>query len=192
MNFFRRRGVAVALSAVLVLASTLLSVNVKFGRLARDVTDSFYTQSTAVSDGGVYRSAGSHLNNLCAYADGLITIADNYGLDTEEVDWDSECLKLAQSYSDEEISYVYYCYSDLCSSLDKLIDQLHRVELSERDASGLAQYESSVNGARAAIETAGSAYNDSVRAFRRSYDRFPTDFLADLAGVEMPEYFAYD
>lgn len=192
MKFFRRRSVALIIAAVAVIASTLLSVNVKFGRAAQDVTDGFYTVSPVVSEPSVYRSTGSHLSNLCAYADGLVTIADNYNLDTEDLSWDSESLKLAQSYSSEDISYIYYCYTDLCASLNKLIDQLHRVELSERDASGLEQYESSVAGAKAAIEAAGSVYNDSVRAFLRVYDKFPTNLLAEMAGVDMPAYFAYD
>ncbi len=192
MKFFRRKGVALVLSAALVLASTLLSVDVKFGRMAQDVTDVFYNMSPTEADNGVYRSTASHLTNLCSYADGLVTIADNYGLDTEDVDWDSESLRLSQSYSKNELSYVYYCYSDLCSSLDKLIDQMHRAELSERDASGLEQYENSIAGAKAAIETAGNSYNQYVQTFLRQYDHFPTDFLAELAGVDMPEYFAYD
>ena len=190
MKFFRKRSTAVVLTAIAVLTSTLLSVNVKFGDLVRDVTDSFYTQTTDMEESGVYRSIGSHLNNLCSYADGLVTIADNYGLDIEDVDWDLDSLKYAQSYSDEDISYVYYCYSELCSSVDKLVDQLRRTELSERDSSGVEQYVSSISGARTAVETAAVAYNDSVRAFRREYDRFPTDLLADLAGVNMPEYFS--
>lgn len=191
MKFFHKKSVALLLTAVAVLASTLLSVNVKFGRLARDVTDVFYLPETDQAGNGVYRGTDSHLKNLCSYADGLITIANNYGLDTEDVDWDSESLKLSQSYSREDLSYVSYCYNELCQSLDALLDQLHRAELSERDASGVEQYESSISGAQAVIESAADAYNDSVRAFRRSYDQFPTSLLADLADVRMPEYFDY-
>ena len=46
----------------------------------------------------------------------------------------------------------------------------------------------SLIGAQSAMESAG--YNESVREFLRSYDRFPSDILGRLAGVQWPEYFA--
>ena len=66
-------------------------------------------------------------------------------------------------------------------------DQLARADLDARDASGVEQYISSITGAQSAIKSAG--YNESVREFMRSYDRFPTNILGTLAGVEMPECF---
>ena len=187
MNFFRKRSTALILSAVLIIASTLISVNVKFGAKTREVTDGFYTGQY-----GNYHdtaSPSSHLKNICAYADGLITIADNYGLDTEEIGWDSDGLKWAISDSNWNIGSIHYRYSELVANTDRLIDQLYRLELSERDLSGVTQYEMSITGAMGALKE--SQYNTAVRAFLVEYDRFPTNFLAEMADVEMPEYFDY-
>lgn len=187
MNFFRKKSTALVVAAALIVASTLISVNVKFGAKTREVTDGFYTGQY-----GKYHdtaSPSSHLKNLCAYADGLITIADNYGLDTEEIGWDSNALKLAMTYSKDDIGYIYYCYSDLVADTDRLIDQLYRVELNERDLKGVTQYEQSIAGAVGALKD--SNYNTVVRAFLVEYDHFPTKFLAVAAEIEMPEYFDY-
>ena len=189
MSFFQKRSVATLIAVILVLVSTTMSVNVKFGTQVRQVTDSFYSATSTETYN--QKSISSHLNNLCAYTDGLVTIANNYDIDTEDAEWASRSLKLAMSYSREEISYIYSCYSDLTMQADKLVDQLYRAELNERDASGLTQYESSIEEAKSAIESAAGSYNDTVREFRLKYDHFPTDSLAEMADVEMPEYFAY-
>lgn len=188
MSFFSKRSTALVLTVVMVLASTLLSVNVKLGDKARDVTDEFYAVSDRGNNGN-YRSLGSHLQNVCAYADGLVTIANNYGIDVEKVSDCSRYLKNAMTYSREEISYIFYCYSDLLKETDWLVDQLYRMELSERDADGLSQYETNLDGAKSAINTAADSYNGTVREFLRRYDRFPGNFLGKLAGVDMPDYF---
>ena len=191
MKFLSKKSTALILSAIMVIASTLISVNVKLGSEVRKVTDSFYKVGDTITDTGSYRSISSHLNNFCAYTDGLVTIADNYGIDTEDAYWASRWVKQAMTYSEDEIMYIYSEYSDLVIQTDKLIDQLYRADLNERDASGLAQYESSIEGAKSAIEAAASVYNSTVREFLAKNDHFPTDFLAELADVEMPEYFGY-
>lgn len=188
MNFFRKKSTAVIIAALVVLSSTLISVNVKLGAKAKQVIDGFYTGVwDSASDAA---SASSHLKNICAAADGLVTIADNYGLDTEDVDWDSDSLKLSISYSDDDMDYIYYCYDDLCASVDKLTDQMHRAELNQRDALGLQQYENTIQGAKSAL--AQSHYNDVVREFYTEYGGFATsEFLTDLADVALPRYFDY-
>ena len=90
------------------------------------------------------------------------------------------------SWSD--ISYIHSEYNRLISSLNDLIDRLERAELSERDASGVEQYKSSVTGVQSAIGEAG--YNEAVREFLRRYNHFPTNYLALLADVDLPEVFA--
>lgn len=186
MKFLRKTPVAVVIAALLVIAATLLSVNVKLGSKARAVTDGFY--DGVEYNGYTQKSIASHLKNINAYADGLITIARNYDIDTSDAEDASEWLKMALNYSHGYASYIYSEYQGLMKAVTTLEDQLGRAELSERDASGLAQYTSSITGAQSAIESAG--YNESVREFLRSYDRFPADVLGRLAGVEMPEYFA--
>ena len=202
MKFFQKTSGALLITVLIILAATQLSVSVKLGGKIREITDSFYdakvelsqsviTQPGTEATGVSYRSISSHLKNICAYADGIATIADNYGIDIEDLRWDSDSLKNAMAYSREDISYIYYCYSELLSSLDQMEARLYRTDLNERDASGFQQYKSNIDGAKAAIETAADSYNSAVREFLRRYDQFPADMLADLCDLDMPEYFGY-
>lgn len=189
MSILKKRPVALLIAAALVLASTLISVNVKFGAKCADVADSFYD---GVEAARAYRQPGigSHLNNLCTYADSVAIILDNYGADVEELSWDSEALKYALGYSREDIPYIYSCYEDLLSTLNAVRYQAQGYPLSERDAESVEDYLSRIDGAVNAIGE--SDYNGVVREFLRRYDHFPTDLLAEMAGVEMPEAFYYD
>lgn len=186
MKFFKRRGGAFLAAAVMVIASTLLSVNIKLGGKSQDVIDGFY--DGVYYNGYTQKSLASHLRNISAYADGIITIANNYDIDTEDAKWASDDLKNSLRYSYGYAGHIYYCYDELISLVAELEDKLGRVELSERDQEGLADYSSSIDGAQSAIETCG--YNESVREFLRDYMRFPAENLADLAGTQLPEYFS--
>ena len=186
MSFFKKRGVAFLLTICVIIASTLLSVNVKLGKKSQAITDGFY--DGVVFNGYTQKSIASHLRNINGYADGLVTIARNYDIDTGNVEDASDWLKMALNYSQGQASYIYSVYQGLMIALNVLEDQLARTDLAERDASGVEQYISSITGAQSAIESAG--YNESVREFMRSYDRFPTNTLGALAGVDMPEYFS--
>ena len=186
MSFFKKRPVAVVITLIVVIAATLLSVNVKLGSKCRDVIGGFY--DGVEYKGYTQKGIATHLRNINAYADGLVTIASHYGLDTEDVEDASEWLKLALDYSRDDIAYIYDTYQDLNKALVGLEYQLDRTDLSERDADGVQQYTASITGAQSSIESAG--YNESVREFLRSYDRFPESFLGSLAGVKMPEYFS--
>ena len=134
------------------------------------------------------KSIDSHLRNISAYADGLVTIARNYDIDTSETENASDWLKSTLDYSHSNVSNLYSEYQALIKAVNTMVDQLGRADLSERDASGVEQYVSSITGAQSAIESAG--YNESVREFLRIYNRFPANILGRLAGVTPPEYFA--
>ena len=186
MSFFKKRGIAFLLTVCVVIAATLVSVNVKLSKKCQSVTDGFY--DGVEFNGYTQKSIASHLKNITAYADGLVTIANNYDIDTADVENASDLLKSALAYSQQNrISNLYREYQSLLKAVNAMEDQLARADLDARDASGVEQYISSITGAQSAIESAG--YNESVREFMRSYDRFPTNILGTLAGVEMPECF---
>ncbi len=187
MGFFKKRTGALLLTAIMVLVSTGVSVNVKLGNKIQAVNESFY--EGLYSQGYPQKGIGAHLDNICTYADGLITIANNYDIDTEELEYDTEDLKMGRTYSPYSASYLYYCYDELCGQIDALERLLAARELSERDAEGVEKYLTNINGAKSAI--ASSSYNEEVRDFLRRYDRFPTDLMAELANLDMPEYFVY-
>ncbi|MEA5152440.1 MAG: hypothetical protein VB039_07545 [Oscillospiraceae bacterium] len=186
MNFFKKPAVAVLMAIVIVLSSTLLSVDVKFGRECQNISDGFYDGVKA--NGYMQKSISTHLRNLCGYADGLVTIAGNYDIDAAAASDASEQLKLGLSYSTGEAAYLFQCYETLLGSVKQLEDQLGRAQLSERDASGVEQYSSSIAGVESSIQSAG--YNESVREFLRESVQFPAGFFAELMNIKLPEYFA--
>ena len=185
MSFFKRRGVAVVISACIVFASMLLSTDIQFGAKCSEITDGFYN--------GVYYNGYSHpsiagqLLNISGYADGIATIAKRYDIDTRDLLDSNSDLKLSLSYSRGDESYIHYCYDELMSVLRAVEGELEDAQLNDRDKSGLEQYISSISGAQKSIDEAG--YNETVSSFLRDYDHFPTNALAEMAGVEMPEYF---
>ena len=183
MNFLKKPFVAVLLSALIICSSTLLSADIKLGRECQNITDGFY--EGVVYENYQHKSIASQIRNICGAADGMVTIANNYDIDTDAVRAATDEMKNALTYG--SVSYLHYLYEDLLQALKPLEDQLSRAELSDRDAEGFAQYSSTLSGAQSVIENSG--YNESVRAFLRDEIHFPADFFAELAGVELPELF---
>ena len=183
MNFLKKPFVAVLLSALIICCSTLLSADIKLGRECQNITDGFY--EGVVYENYQHKSIASQIRNICGAADGMVTIANNYDIDTDAVRAATDEMKNALTYG--SVSYLHYLYEDLLQALKPLEDQLSRAELSDRDAEGFAQYSSTISGAQSVIENSG--YNESVRAFLRDEIHFPADFFAELAGVELPELF---
>lgn len=184
MNFLKKPFVAVLLSALIICGSTLLSADIKLGRECQNITDGFY--EGVVYENYQHKSIASQIRNICGAADGMVTIANNYDIDTDAVRAATDEMKSALTYG--SVSYLHYLYEDLLQAVKPLEDQLSRAELSDRDAEGFAQYSSTISGAQSVIENSG--YNESVRAFLRDQIHFPADFFAELAGVELPELFA--
>ena len=184
MNFLKKPFVAVLLSALIICGSTLLSADIKLGRECQNITDGFY--EGVVYENYQHKSIASQIRNICGAADGMVTIANNYDIDTDAVRAATDEMKNALTYG--SVSYLHYLYEDLLQALKPLEDQLSRAELSDRDAEGFAQYSSTISGAQSVIENSG--YNESVRAFLRDEIHFPADFFAELAGLELPELFA--
>ena len=183
MNFLKKPFVAVLLSALIICGSTLLSADIKLGRECQNITDGFY--EGVVYENYQHKSIASQIRNICGAADGMVTIANNYDIDTDAVRAATDEMKNALTYG--SVSYLHYLYEDLLQAVKPLEDQLSRAELSDRDAEGFAQYSSTISGAQSVIENSG--YNESVRTFLRDEIHFPADFFAELAGVELPELF---
>ncbi|MCI7136474.1 MAG: hypothetical protein SPI09_06225 [Candidatus Limivicinus sp.] len=184
MNFLKKPFVAVLLSALIICGSTLLSADIKLGRECQNITDGFY--EGVVYENYQHKSIASQIRNICGAADGMVTIANNYDIDTDAIRAATDEMKSALTYG--SVSYLHYLYDELLQAVKPLEDQLSRAELSDRDAEGFAQYSSTISGAQSVIENSG--YNESVRAFLRDEIHFPADFFAELAGVELPELFA--
>jgi len=184
MKLFKNPVFAVALAFVVVIASTLINTNVKFGRKCRDITDQFY--GSTVSRSAPEVSIAEALENICTDAESLSVVADSCGVDAEEVRNDVSDLR--RSIQQEFFFGIRSSYADLRSSLTTLLGQLAQADLEAKSAETVSQCSASISDAQSAI--AASGYNDTVRAFLRRYDHFPTNVLATLAGVDYPETFA--
>ncbi len=180
MSFFKKPVVAVILSAIIVISSTLLSVNLKLGDECREIIDGFH-------DGVLMPSIASQLRTIRGNADEIAYIAGTYGIDTEELKWASDDLRYGLLYSEADASYLYYCYEELLDELRSIEKQLGETTVSGQDKELLSGYFDGIESARQLIDISG--YNETVRQFNREKLRFPADILGELAGVDFPELF---
>ncbi len=184
MKLFKNPVFAVLLTMVVVLSSIIINTNVKFGRKCREVTDQFYGSS--IVRGTPEIAIADALELICTDAESLAVVADSCGVDADEVRDDVSDLR--RSIQQEFFYGIRSSYADLRSSLTTLLGQLAQADLDAKSAETVSQCSASISDAQSAI--AASGYNDTVRAFLRRYDHFPTNVLATLAGVDYPEAFA--
>lgn len=187
MNFFKRPFVAVVLSALIVLCSTLISIDVKLQRRCDAVSDIFY-DGTRIS-GVAYPAMAEPMKQLCTLTDDVILIAYNYGIDTEMLSRRLNDLELAMQYSDDDVSYIGDCYGEFFKELRSVEIQLQNTGLSERHQLAMDGYSTQIAECSAAITQGAAGYNERVRSFLKSYDKFPTGFWAEVTGTWFPDYF---
>ena len=187
MNFFKRPFVAVLLSALIVLCSTLVSINVKLESKCDAVSDIFY-EGVRIS-GVEYPAMAEPMKQLCDLTDDVILIANNYGIDTGELSQRLGDLELAMQYSADDVSYIGSCYGDYFKALRSVENQLQSTGLSERHQTAMDAYSAQIETCSATIAQGAAGYNEKVRSFLKSYDKFPTSFWADVTGAWFPDYF---
>ncbi len=186
MNFLRKPFVAMIISAIFVISSTLLSVHIKLGAECREITDGFVD---GIEYNGEYQNGIAYdLRRLNDNIKDIADIAATCGIDTDELLSLSEDLRLGLTYSSDSASYLYYCYEELLSELKSVNSQLAENDLGDQNKDVLSECNAIINEAQSSISK--SAYNETVRQFIKENRGFPTEILADLAGVYMPEYFA--
>lgn len=187
MNFFKRPFVAVVLSALIVLCSTLVSINVKLQSKCDAVNDIFYD---GVRISGVeYPAMAEPMKQLCALTDDIVLIAYNYGIDTGALSQRLDDLELAIQYSADDVGYIGRCYGDFSKELRSVENQLQSTGLSERHQLAMDGYSTQIAECSATIAQGAVGYNEKVRSFLKSYDKFPTDFWAEITGTWLPDYF---
>ena len=184
MKLFKNRVFAVFLAVLVVIASTLINTDVKFGRKCSEVTGQFYADLTR---SGSPDSISGQLVNILSDSESLSTLAARYGADTKALDEANSQLS-SRLTGKLGASYVYVSYNKLCSALTSLMGQLANSPLSEQDSAEVTRCADSIAEAQNLITM--SDYNSVVRSFLHRYDRFPTNLLAKLAGVDMPETFS--
>jgi hypothetical protein len=189
MELFKRKSVAILVTALAVVLSTMYSVNRTLGAACQEVTDGFYEGVFVASDGYRHPGISTHLNLRLDRANAIVSIAANYaGLEAQTAAVGDARDKLLAATESGSLSAQFDRNAELQAAVTALESAAANVSLSERDRENLDTCLSDMNGALAAIEDAG--YNEAVRAFYRStYYVFPTEFLASVSGVSAPELF---
>ena len=117
---------------------------------------------------------------------GLVSIANNYGIATEEASALNGELLSSLSEAQSDISSIYRYYSSLDTAVSALERELSDAELNERDAEGVKQYTGTIAGANSVI--AESGYNESVYKYTSGRGTLEK-FFVTLTGTQLPEVF---
>lgn len=184
MKVLKKPVVAVILAILIIVSSSLVSSGIKLDRECRNVTEGFY--QGVKYDGYKHPAIYTQLKNICGAVSGLVTVADNYGVDTSEVSALKDELSAGISEAHSGISSIYKKYSALDEALTRLIWELDEVTLSERDEDGLDLYVSTVDSANSTIATTG--YNESVQSYINGCDLLKRFFIS-ATNTGLPEFF---
>ena len=185
MKNFTKKILAYAAAFIIILSSTLLSVNLSLSKEFAKVTDGFYSGS--LSNGSKEQSIHSQLLVIGKEASNLAAVAERNSLDVSEFKDETEYFSRDVITMQDDISYIYYCYQDLLEELMELAQAMTGLELGVTDEASAVKSLQSIMDAQALIDN--SDYNESVRQYISSLPA-PTKFFAELAGVDLPEYFA--
>ena len=185
--------VALVITFVLVFASLALNTRIRLGGQCDEITAGLY----AGEDGSPCIADGSR--SLCTASEKMLTLAGQLGIDVDSLDSDGEYadedpadllndIRNALRYEDGSARYLYYLYEALLSKDYAMETALARAALSEADAAAFLEAREEASQARAVVDN--DSYNNTVRAFLKKYDRFPTSQIASFSGVSMPKLFA--
>jgi hypothetical protein len=189
MELFKRKPVAILVTALVVALATLYSVNRTLGAACQAVTDGYYEGVFVASDGYRHPGISTHLSFRLSRADAIVSIAANYaGLETQTAAVQDARDNLLAATESGSLSAQHDRNAELQAAVTALEGAAANVSLSEQDRKNLDTCLTDMSGAQTAIEGAG--YNEAVRAFYRStYYVFPTEFLASASGVSAPELY---
>lgn len=185
MKAFAKKFITVLLAVFIVIGSTLLSVNLKLSKEFDKVTDGFYSGSLA--NGGKEQSLHSMLLIVGKESSNLAALAERNSLDVSEFKNTADYFSRDVITMQDDISYIYCCYQKLLTDLTEVGQALAGMELSANDEAAAVASLQKIMDAQTKIDASG--YNESVRQCIASL-QFPTEIFADLAGVDLPEYFA--
>ena len=182
-KLFQSPAFIIIVSAILFVSSTVLSTRSKLGGKADDVTEIFY------SDTSGSRSIAALLQEIDAQAALLAAIGADYGVDVEDFSYEVDWLDMALRYNRGDESYICAEYNDLMKSYQNVRRLLERAALNDADRAQAEKAAAVMDDDAALITALASEYNAQVRSFNRRYGNPLARFLAEFAGVDMPEEF---
>ncbi|MDO4750021.1 MAG: hypothetical protein Q4A39_04175 [Eubacteriales bacterium] len=187
MEIFRKKIVAVPIALVVVLLSTIFSVNRTLGAACQEVEAGFH--SGVVYEGYKRPSIESHLDLRLNRAATIISIAVNYDELQDHTDYIRNTREaLLHALERGSVRSCYTANEMLQEAVTGWALAAEDTMFTEREAMILDTCLSDFTESARAITESG--YNESVMEFiRTTYDVFPTRILAAISGVDAPEYF---
>jgi len=186
MKFFRQPLVALLLAAAMIGGGTVFSVRQHMDRECDAVTAAFYDGT--VKDGISQKSIAACLQECNRIAGEICHLAEDHSLNTDDLSFAREDMELAFMYSPDAISYMHYCYEQLLEQIDASAAAIKAAGISAEERQLLEDCLRQLDVLQQEMDA--SAYNDQVRSYLWEQDRFPTNILAEVSGVSMPEFFA--
>jgi len=185
MKLFKNRLFAILLAAIIVIGSTLLSVNIKLNKEFSYVSDDFY--NGVLIDGKRETSIHSQLIVIGRASEDIAAVAERNGVDVTEFKDNIGYFNYDILVMDGNISYIHYLYEDLLDDIMEAGNAINSIQLSTQDEQIAVNALEQIINAKETIES--SAYNERVRKYISALP-FPMEILADITGAYLPEYFA--
>ena len=188
MNFFQRRGVALVISALVILGSVSYGSASSLQRAIDNVEAGFY--DGVEYDGYVHKSIASQLQARVDNANGIFSITAAYAPEETEAAREYRADMYSALQYGYDASYLYYLNEELTTAMTELDKAMASVELPEDEQAAYDQYYSDFNAAMNVI--AQSGYNESCRDFQQDVlSRFPAEFIYyNSSSVYGPSLFA--
>ena len=191
MNILKNRTIAVFLSLVLVIGSTLISASAKLNADIQKVTDGFYTGAlydgektadVADASGSIYKQ----LTVITAEADKIYAVIANSGADGEAIKEASYYLKSNLSSMHEYVSSIYWSYSELCDALTAIKPKLGAMGLSESEYDEISDEYDAIT---LAVETLRSADSELQGRFSPRLGKLAAEYMSFMTGGRYTDVF---
>ena len=186
MNLLKNPIIAVLLTILIVLSSTIISISIKLNNKCEAVIDDFYEGK--LQHGIVYTSLYADICSMYELASEVSLVAENYGVNVKELNASISELKEELGFKNDDISEIYADYTSMYSYLRAVEIELSGIGLSQRHMEYMTEISAQIAQLKSSIDS--SSYNDVVRNFYKKFDRFPVNTFAAIFDVEYPEYFA--
>ncbi len=183
MNILKNPVIAILLCVLIVLTSTVVSINVKLNNKCEEIVDSFY-----ISKNNNSTSIYGDIVSMYELAEEITVVADNYGVDTRKLSTSISSLKKEVSFHNPEIDDIHDAFSAFYNELWDVELKLSEIQLSQRHMEYMNSASKLVYELKVSIDEA--EYNNTVRTFYKRFDRFPVNLFADIFDIDYPEYFA--
>lgn len=186
MKLLKNPVIAVLLTVLIVLSSTIITTSVKLNNKCNAVIDEFY--EGRLKQGIIYTSIYADICSMYELGSEVALVADNYGVKTKDLVNSINELKNELSYRNTDISDIYADFNWFYSSLRAVEIELSNIGLSQRHIEYMSAVSQQIAQLKYSIDN--SSYNESVRTFYKKFDRFPVNIFAELFDIDYPEYFA--